>query len=234
MRVCILFSGGKDSTFALHWAFLKGFDVKCLVTIKPRREDSWMFHFPNIEITKFQAEAIGLPQIYVESSGVKEKELDDLKFALKKAIEEFDIQGVVTGVLLSDYQRMRIAIVCEELGLKTYSPLWRKNQEWYLKDLIEFGFKIVITAIDCFGLPPKYLGKVLTVDDVIEIIKLAKTYGFNPAFEGGEAETLVIDAPLFKKRIEITKYRIIRLGEYSWRMIIEDVKLCDKTNLISQ
>ena len=234
MRVCVLFSGGKDSTFALHWAFLKGFDVKCLVTIKPRREDSWMFHFPNIEITKFQSIALDIPQIYVESSGVKEQELNDLKYALSLAIEKFNVQGVVTGALLSDYQRMRIAIVCEELGLKTYSPLWRKNQELYLKDLVEFGFKIVITSIDCFGLSPKFLGKVLTIDDVLEITKLAKLYGFNPAFEGGEAETIVIDAPLFKKRIEITKYKIVKLGEYSWRMIIEDVKLVDKSKSISQ
>ncbi len=228
MRVCVLFSGGKDSTFAVHWAFLHGFDVCCLVTLRPQRVDSWMFHFPCVDVTRLQAEALGLPQIFVETSGLKDVELLDLKRALAEARSRFGIEGVVAGALLSDYQRMNIAFICEELGLRVYTPLWRKNQENYMRELVRYGFKIVITSISVYGLPPSLLGKVLTEEDVEEIIRRAREYGFNPAFEGGEAETLVIDAPLFKKRIILENFDIVRESEYSWRLIVKRTRLIYK------
>ncbi len=224
MRVCALFSGGKDSTFALHWAVLKGFEVVCLVTLEPARQDSWMFHRPAVQLTRLQARALGLPQVYVETSGEKGKELDDLRRALGKAAESFGVRGVVTGALLSDYQRMNINIVCEELGLKVYSPLWRKDQRRYMRELVEFGFEFIITAIDVYGLSPEFLGRVITRDDVERIISLADRYGFNPAFEGGEAETLVLYAPLFKARLQVSG-RVVRTGPYSWRYVIERAHL---------
>ncbi len=223
-----MFSGGKDSTFAVHWAFLHGFDVCCLVTLRPYRSDSWMFHFPCVDVTRLQAEAFGLPQIFVETSGLKNQELDDLKRALAEAKAEFGIDGVVAGALLSDYQRMNIALICEELGLRTYTPLWRKNQENYMRELVRYGFKIVITSISVYGLSPRLLGKILTEDDVEDIIRKAREIGFNPAFEGGEAETLVVDAPLFKRKIVIENFEIVRENVYSWRLIIKSVRLVDK------
>ena len=227
-RVAALYSGGKDSTYALHWAFLKGFNVVCLITVEPRREDSWMFHYPQISLTRLQAKALGLPHVYIPSSGERDKELSDLKRALEIAVEEFGVEGLVIGALLSDYQRMNINLIAEELGLRVYSPLWRKDQSRYMRELIEFGFKIVITSINVYGLPPKFLGKVLTLEDVDEICRLASIYGFNPAFEGGEAETLVIDAPLYRKRIVIRSSSVVKCSEYSWRLIIHDVELVDK------
>ncbi len=226
MKVCALFSGGKDSTFALHWAVLKGFEVECLVTLEPAREDSWMFHRPAVSLTKLQAQALGLPQVYVRTSGVKGVELEDLKRALAEASRRFGAKGVVTGALLSDYQRMNINIVCEELGLKVYSPLWRKDQARYMRELIEWGFEIVITAIDAYGLSPDLLGRVLTLEDVERIVALSRRYGFNPAFEGGEAETLVVYAPLFKKRL-VVRGRRVKAGPYSWRFVIEEAWLAD-------
>ena len=228
MKLGALFSGGKDSTYALHWAYSKGFEIACLITLKARRDDSWMFHVPTIEVTKLQSEALNLPQILIETSGKRDEELNDLKRALKEAIDRYGIEGIVTGALLSDYQRMNINVIAHELELKTYSPLWRKDQERYMIELVDYGFKIIITAINVYGLSPEYLGKVITRRDVEEIIRLARTYGFNPAFEGGEAETLVIDAPLFKKVLNIKKSRVVKLSEYSWRLVIEDIELTPK------
>jgi len=226
VKVCALFSGGKDSTFALHWAVLKGFDVACLVTLEPAREDSWMFHRPAISLTRLQAKALGLPQVYVETSGIEGAELGDLKRALAESVEEYGVEGVVTGALLSDYQRMNINFVCEELGLKAYSPLWRRDQARYLREVVRAGFEVVVTAIDCYGLGPELLGKVLTEEDVERIVELARRYGFNPAFEGGEAETLVVYAPLFEKRLAI-RGRKVRTGPYSWRYVIEEAQLVE-------
>ena len=69
MRVAVLFSGGKDSVFATFWAIMHGFEP-VLVTVKPP-EYSMMFHHPNVDATKKQAEALGLEQIFVETSDLK-------------------------------------------------------------------------------------------------------------------------------------------------------------------
>ncbi len=228
MRVCALYSGGKDSNYALHWAFLHGFQVECLVTLKPAREDSWMFHYPGIELTRLQAEALGLPQIMVETSGEKEKELEDLRKALRLARDRYGVEGVVAGALLSDYQRMRISLVAESLGLRSYTPLWRKDQASYMRWLVEDGFSFMLLSVSAMGLDPSLLGKPLDAHDVERIISLAEKYGFNPALEGGEAETLVVDAPLFSKRIEV-EGDVVKRGPHEWVYMVRSARLRGKS-----
>ncbi|RLG74340.1 MAG: diphthine--ammonia ligase [Thermoprotei archaeon] len=227
MKFCALFSGGKDSTYALHLAMLKGLEITCLITLKPLRENSWMFHYPSIDFTKLQAKALNLPQIFKVTSGVKGEEIKDLDRAVKEAIEKYNIEGIVVGALLSDYQRMNVMMIAEKYGLETYTPLWRKDQKEYIRDVVRHGIKFIITEINAFGLPMKFLGKEVTLKDVEEIIRYAEKYKFNPAFEGGEAETLVIDAPMFKKKLHV-EGRILRISEFSGRYVIEKVELIDK------
>ncbi len=227
MKFCALFSGGKDSTYVLHLAMLKGLEITCLITLKPLREDSWMFHYPSIDFTKLQAKALNLPQIFKVTSGVKGEEIKDLDRAVKEATEKYNVEGIVVGALLSDYQRMNVMMIAEKYGLETYTPLWRKDQKEYIRDVVRHGIKFIITEINAFGLPMKFLGKEITLKDVEEIIRYAEKYKFNPAFEGGEAETLVIDAPMFKKKLRV-KGRILRISEFSGRYVIEKVELIDK------
>lgn len=227
LRAAALFSGGKDSTYALHWAFLKGFSVEVLVTLRPERSDSWMFHRPAVELTPLQAEALGLPLIVRGTSGEKNSELGDLEDALREAVDEYGVYGVVTGALLSDYQRMNINFVAHRLGLKVYSPLWRKNQASYMRDLVRHGFKFLLTSISAYGLPPRLLGRPLGEADVEEIIARAKRYGFNPAFEGGEAETLVVDAPLFRSILRVQGH-VEKKGEFEYLYVVDDAWLEEK------
>lgn len=221
MKVCVLYSGGKDSTYALHWAVFKGFEITCLITLIPRREDSWMFQYPNVEYTKYQADAMGFNLIRFETSGEKDRELNDLYVAFKKA-KELGADGIVSGALLSDYQRLNISIIAEKVGLKTYTPLWRKNQEKYLLELIDEGFEFIITSISAYGFPYDLLGRTITKEDAIRIVQSARKYGFNPAFEGGEAETFVTYAPLFKRRLKV-EGEAKKLGEENWRYIIKRI-----------
>ncbi|BAB67144.1 diphthine--ammonia ligase [Sulfurisphaera tokodaii] len=221
MKICALFSGGKDSTYSLHWAVLKGFEILCLITLLPKKEYSWMFQVPNVELTKYQAEVLGIPLLQIPTSGEKDKELEDLKIAFKKA-KELGAYGIVTGALLSDYQRLNINIIAEEVGLKTYSPLWRKKQDEYLRELVEEGFKFIITSATAYGFPFELLGKIITERDVEAIIERARKFGFNPAFEGGEAETFVVYAPLFKRELKIEGYKK-KISEYEWRFIITHI-----------
>jgi len=203
LRIISLFSGGKDSAFALWCAQMQGWDVQALVTVITKTSESWMFHYPAIEWTRLQSDAMGIPQVIIHSEGVKERELEDLKSGLAELIRTVEIDGVLSGGVSSEYQRTRLDNLCEELGLRSFAPLWHKNQEQLVKEQLDAGFEIIITSCNAMGLDAKWLGKKLGASDLRYLIKLRNRYGFNIAFEGGEAETFVLYAPMFKRRLKV-------------------------------
>ncbi|MEM5853507.1 MAG: TIGR00289 family protein [Candidatus Aenigmatarchaeota archaeon] len=207
MRVAVLFSGGKDSTYATYIAKKQGYDVKYLVTIIPEREDSWMFHFPCIALTKLQAKALGIKQIMRKTKSEKEKELEDLKRVLEKIKGEID--AVVSGAVASNYQKYRIDKVCEELGLKHIAPLWEKDQEEVLKEEVKSGFEIMVTGVFAEGFDETWLGRIIDEELFEELLRLKRRFGISVSGEGGEYETFVLDCPLFKKRIDILSFKKI-------------------------
>ncbi len=214
ISVAVLFTGGKDSSFTLYWMLLQGFRVECLISIVPEYEDSMLYHKPIEDILYLQAESAGVPLI-VEHVSKPEQELDALRRALTRAIERYGIGGVAAGALLSDYQRMRFSMIAEELGLKSYTPLWRIDQKKYMHELIDAGIRYMIISISSYGLPHSFLGRIIEDHETVnKVIELAEKYGFNPAFEGGEAETLVVDAPFFSRRICIDGIKEV-VGPYN-------------------
>lgn len=205
MRLAALFSGGKDSTYALHKAIESGHEVKQLVTIFPEKDSSWMFHYPCIELTRLQASAMGIPQIVGRSRGEKERELKDLSRVLRKTV---GIDGVVSGAIASNYQKMRIEKVCEELNLACVTPLWGEDQEKLLKEEIGLGFEIIITGVYSEGFNSNWIGRRIDEKCVEELKGLEEKYEIQLSGEGGEFETLVLDCPLFKQKIRILEFRV--------------------------
>ncbi len=224
MKVASLFSGGKDSAFALWCTQMQGWDVESLVTVFPESQESWMFHFPGLEWTKLQAEAMGLPQSIIRTKGEKEEELSDLTAGLEKLKKSLGIDTVVSGAVASEYQRTRIDNVCEKLGLKSIAPLWHKDQEQLVREQIEFGFQIIITACNALGLDEKWLGKKLEASDLPKLVGLKKKYGLNIAFEGGEAETFVLAAPMFKVPLTVVRSTPRWRGDSGY-LELEEVRL---------
>jgi len=220
MNICALFSGGKDSLAAIDVMKNTGYKISCLLTIKSSNAESYMFHTPNIELTKTQAESMHMPIITINTTGEKEKELEDLKNGIKKAIQDYDIEGVVCGAIQSDYQRMRVLKICEELGIKFFAPLWGINQESYFRDLIKRGWEIMFSSINADGMRKEWIGKIINEQIVNEIAKMP----INTAGEGGEFETIVTNSPLFKKRIIIKEYETKQDG-LSYYMKINDYLL---------
>ncbi len=203
MNIASLFSGGKDSVLALYKVLEEGHEVKTLITISAENPESYMFHVPNIKLTPLQAEAMDMPIIFKTTKGVKEEELKDLKKAVKEAIKKYHIQGVVSGAIFSNYQRSRIDNICRELNIKSITPLWKRKPEEMLEEMISSGFKIIMSAVAAGGLGPEWLGKELNHAAIKQLFNLHNVCYICTAGEGGEFETLVLDAPFFKKRIEI-------------------------------
>lgn len=201
MKVAVLFSGGKDSMMVLKVALDQGWDVKYLVTIFSENSASWMFHKPCVGLTKLQAESIGIRQIVAKTSGEKEKELQDLVKILSEISGEVD--GIVSGAVASRYQKDRIDAICKELGLQSIAPLWGKSQIKVLEQQLESGLEIIFTAVATEGLDESWLGRKLDDSVVRELVDLEKKYGINPVGEGGEYESLVVNAPMFKKKLDV-------------------------------
>jgi ABC transporter with metal-binding/Fe-S-binding domain ATP-binding protein len=199
MRVVVLATGGKDSTLALCRVLKMGYEVECLVSMIPIRKDSWMFHYPNIRLVDLFAEAVEIPLVKAETSGVKEMEVEDLK----NLIGKLDVEGVVSGAITSNYQKTRIEKVCKQLKLKCITPLWRENPLKILKEILDLKFEVIITGVYAYGFSMEWLGRKIDEDAIESLIKLNKQYGVSLVGEGGEYETLVLDAAFFKKRIDI-------------------------------
>ena len=204
MNIAVLFSGGKDSVYTIYIIQQHGWNVAHLVTLLPENIESWMFHGINIHLTSLLAEAIGIPLLQKTTKGKKERELADLKDVLRG----LNIDGAASGAIASEYQRTRIEKVCHELKIKSFTPLWHKNQELMLKEQVDAGFKIMIVGVFAHGFDESWLGKIIDRTCIDRLIKLRKKYSINTAGEGGEFETLVLDGPLFKKKLildEISK-----------------------------
>jgi len=211
MNLGVLFSGGKDSTLALHKAAERE-HVCCLITVRSKNPESYMFHTPNIDLTVLQAKALGLPLISEETEGQKEDELLDLNHAISRAIAEFQIAGVVTGAVESVYQAERVQRICRRLGVWCFNPLWKKNQQSLLEELLARQFKVIVTGIFAYPLDERWLGKEIDHNMIKRLLALQDQYAISPSGEGGEIETTVLDAPMFKKRMEIVDFEVAARG----------------------
>jgi diphthine-ammonia ligase len=226
MRLGVLFSGGKDSTLALHKAAEKE-EVVCLITLVSENKESFMFHTPNIDVTALQAEAMDLPLIKKATAGKPEEELKDLEEAIAQAVNCFKIEGVVTGAVESVYQSKRIQLICNRLNISCFSPLWKKNQKALLEELVAKGFKVIISGVFAYPLDESWLGKEIDNDLIERLSLIGKEFGLSVAGEGGEIETTVLNAPLFKKEIEILDASIEAKGN-SGVFIIKRARLAPK------
>lgn len=227
MRLGVLFSGGKDSTLALHKA-AENSEIACLITLVSENKESFMFHTPNIGLTTLQAEALGLPLIRKATKGEPEDELKDLEEAIAQAVKDFKIEGVVTGAVESVYQSRRIQSICDRLHIACINPLWKRNQKSLLEELLAKGFVVIISGVFAYPLDKTWLGKQIDQALIERLTRLSEEFGLSVAGEGGEIETTVLDAPLFKKKIEILDSAIEAKGN-SGVFIIKKARLIPKS-----
>ena len=200
MKLAALYSGGKDSAFAMYVAMQMGHEITCLVTVRPTDKASWIFHTPNLSIVPIMAEAMGLELITAESDGTEEGDMS----ALRNVLTGLDVEGVVAGALWSDYQWDRMNMICGELDLKFIAPLWRKDQDLLYDEMNSAGIKAIIAGVFAEGLNEKHLGMPLDSDMKSKLLELRGKYGVSIMGEGGEYESMTLDSPVYNSYLEIT------------------------------
>ncbi len=222
MKKCaVLFSGGKDSTYATYLAKQAGYEITCLITILSSNKESYMFHTPSINETGEQARAMDLPLVLNQTVGKKELELRDLESAIELAREHYEFDTIVTGALHSEYQASRIQAICDKLKLKCFNPLWHKDEISYLHELVDANFKIIIVGVFAYPLDKSWLGRIIDNKFIDEVAQLKAKYKIHAAGEGGEFETFVLNCPLFKYELKVKSFKDTNGGENSWRREIK-------------
>ena len=208
MKLVSFFSGGKDSCYAIYKAKKLGHTIEALITIIPHSDESHLLHYDNITKTELQSKSMNIPQIIAKSSSTKTSdEILLLHKLIKKAKNDFQIEGIVHGGILSEFQKSKFESICKELNLQLISPLWHENASGYMKNLLDEKFEFIISSTTTNGLDDKWLGKTITYDNLEVLESLSKKFNFNLNFEGGEAETFVLNCPIFKKPLKIIEFK---------------------------
>jgi len=225
MKLACLFSGGKDSTYAIHLAEKQGHDVVCLLSIFPKSEESHLLHHPNLKWTKLQSESMKIPQLtIISNSDETDNELIVMEKLLQDAKNQFQIDGLVHGGIKSNFQKEKFESLCLKLNLVSIAPLWETDPNEYMDELLDSNFHFMMISVSSDGLDEQWLGKLISKSDIKILNTLSDKFGFNLNFEGGEAETFVIDCPLFSNSIKINDF-VKNWDGYRGRFEIVDAEL---------
>ena len=215
-----LFSGGKDSSWAVYRAQQEGLNVERLLTVHPSA-DSYMYHVPETKLARLAAESMGIELLEVDpadfeagaatdSAAQGDRELEPLERALVALAEEIDLAGVTAGAVESEFQTSRIRGLCERLRIELFAPLWGRDPRSLADAMLEAGFEITIVQVAAYGLDESWLGRTLDEGAFAELRALNDQYGVHILGEGGEFETLVTDGPHMRRPIEFE-------SETEWR-----------------
>lgn len=220
--IATLYSGGKDSTLAIHKMWEQDKKTELLITLVSENEFSYMLQKVNVRWTELQAQAMGIKHIFHNTKGEKEKELEDIEAALKQN----EVTELITGAVASKYQADRINDICNRLDISHHSPLWGMDPLQELKEISE-RFNAIVTQVAAEGLDESFLGARIDKKMIGKLQELHRRYKINMSFEGGEAESFVLDAPLFKKTVVIKNAKAEWTGSVG-KYVIAEAELVNK------
>jgi len=210
-------SGGKDNCLACYRTIMSGVKVRYLLNMVTEGGERSRSHGLAAQWLQMQAKAMGIPLVQRRTTGTNyEAEFKSALLALKQ-------EGITAGVFGDiDFEAHRqwIERICSETGITPRLPLWGEDQNEILRDFIDLGFEAVVVATKAESLGKEWLGRKLNLDFVTD---LAKLENITPCGEAGEYHTLVIDGPLFEKRMEIVAANKV-LKEGHWFL---EIGKCD-------
>lgn len=211
-------SGGKDSCLVCYKAIQEGYRVRYLLNFISRESKRCCFHGIEAGLLKLQAAAVGIPLVQREVSPDMKKYEEEFKEAVSE-LKPTGVSGMVFGDIYLDEHKDWVDRVCNDLSIEPVEPLWGLSPERIAEDFIDLGFKAIIISCkaDIFG--KEFIGRFIDKD----LLKELKERKICPCGENGEFHTLVVDGPIFKKRIEITDSQTI-LKEGFWKHWFLDIR----------
>lgn len=224
MKVAVMFSGGKDSTYAIEYCLSRGWEIAYLLSVKPSRTDCYLFHFATVEHTPKQAEAMGFKHILIGCDVADPTKEGELVRDVIMQQEKVDAV-VLGGTGLQETQLKTVQKMLMPFGIEVFAAHAGQDHEDVFKDMLACGYEIMITQVASDGLLP-WLGRKVTKDNFDQLRKDSVRYGFHIGFEGGFADTFVSSAPLFNgKRIVVDDYEKIVEDKYCGHVIFKNAQV---------
>lgn len=229
MDVAIMYSGGKDSTLAIEYAIKNGYDIKYLLSVKPTRTDCYLFHYATVEHTRKLASILGLKHILIScdvADPVKEAKLVKDIVMKEDKVDALILGGV--GLQETQIGSLQKALMPE--GIEVYAAHSGEDHEILFREMLDRGYEIMITQVASDGLM-RWLGTPITKENFEDLKKDSVKYGFHLGFEGGFADTLVLDGPIFSKKLDILDSDKVIESEYCGHILIKDCRVSNKAIL---
>ena len=235
MDVAVLYSGGKDSTFAIQKAIDSGWNIKYLVSVKPTRKDCFLFHFATVEHTQDLAKVLEIPHFYLKCKVADPlKEAAIVKGLVEKNQPKMKVDALVLGGTgLQETQLKSIQNALRKLNVEAFASHAGEDHDLVMEEMLRKGYDIMITQIASDGLKD-WLGKRITRENFPGLKRDSVKYGFHIGFEGGYADTLVMDCPIFSKRMVIEDMSIIYDDDYCGHVVINKYRMEDKSKMVKQ
>ncbi len=228
MDIAILYSGGKDSTYAIQHAIEKGWNIKYLVSVKPTRKDCYLYHYATVELTKLLSKNFKTRHFLLKCSVAdpkKEAEIVKELVTKNQKIKRLKIDALVLGGTgLQETQLKSIQKALMPLKVEVFAAHAGLDHDKVMEEMLAKGYEIFITQIASDGLK-QWLGERITKHNFEEFKKDSIMYGFHIGGEGGYYDTLVTSAPIFKKDLQIEKARKVYDDNYCGHVVIEKAKL---------
>ena len=230
MEVAVMYSGGKDSTFAIQHCLEKGWTIKYLLSVKPNRTDCYLFHFATVEYTKELSGMLGYDHIYTTCDVADPKKEAEI---IKEIVKENMVDAVVLGgVGLQETQIKSLRDALFDLGVEVFATHTGHDHGRLIEEMIKNGYDIRITQVAADGFNKNWLGRKIDAETFIELKKLSQKFGFHLGAEGGHYDTLVVDGPIFNKKLEILDSKPVMETDCSGYLKVNRVSIIEKRPLL--
>jgi diphthine-ammonia ligase len=220
-QVFASWSGGKDGCLACYRAVASGLKIRRLANMITEDGKRSRTHGVSAHVLQIQSQAIGIPLVQRRTTWHSY----EAKFkSMLCAFRREGITGGVFGDIDLNEHREWVERVCQEVDITPYLPLWGESQNEILKDFIKSGFKAIVVATKADMLGEEWLGREVDLNFINRLAELRKTKDITLCGEAGEYHTLVVDGPLFQKRMEIVETREVFRDEH-WFLDILGIEL---------
>lgn len=211
-------SGGKDSCLALYKAIQQGNKIECLLNFISKEHKRCCFHGIKGELMKLQAELMEIPIVQKEVTPDMKKYEEEFKEAVT-GLKAKGAQKMVFGDIYLLEHATWVDRVCKDLKIEPLEPLWGKEPSKIVEEFIEAGFESIVVSAKADLFDGSFVGRYVDSD----FLNYLKERKICPCGENGEFHTFVVNGPLFKNKIKITKAKPI-LREGFWRHWFLDIQ----------